>query len=795
MTPKRLDRYRDGLSKIVRLVVGGQPAAQRAVEARPPTANQMLLTDRPISDPGSDELDLLPFLIRLMQPLVEVEGEESLVLGLYGPWGHGKTSALNLLERLFKKEGTTRAIVVRFNPWLYDDTQSLLLSFFGTLQAEIGGAALLDSKQKETLSRALEGLAAFATPLVAFLPHLAGQAITGSLKGASKLLRRGERDFREKKADVARVLTSLSKREHPLRVVVLIDDLDRAGQPEIRAMLKVVKLVADLPNVSYVLSMDDRRVRDVLTQDATESYGAEFLDKIVQVSVHLPPISPEKLRTLVIKAINEELALVGASIDPDEISTDTVTREFDYQWHVGRRVRTLRDRARFINTLRFVIRTGETKLDVSPRDLVLLSFLQTFYPDVYEAVRRNRDFLTIDEDFASRLAFHSSDKERVRNQREALFRAIARGRATGESVKPDDGSSEDLESRPYYQEVTPRVLGALFPNALSGERLTDEEVRTHRLQNRIDIAERFDRYFRLAPPSDEVSDEEVDTKVVILLAAVQSASDKEVADTMRALFAPNGTSGSVTRRDSFFEKFEDRLGRFQIGGLEELGRALVIADDVIGSTRVASLINRVGQLLQSTEFIDVEIPERTDNPATKLIEYEILNLTDATVAIDVANDYARRSVGVIRFDDKDGKTIARAGLLRARSFFQEHPDIFAELGPDANRLVWRWWNLLSLLGEPSDEVKAYTTNVLVMRPDSLSEILSLAAGWTDKPTIRDTSTVEILQSLNKTTDGATVQALVIERSQSPTGAYPYLIAEIANRIRKAGKDSRGAVPG
>lgn len=420
----------------------------------------MLLTDEPISDSQLDELDVTKFVRRLIRPLIEVQSTTSIVVGLYGAWGQGKSSALNLLEKLFDEEGQTRAVVIRFNPWLYDDAQSLLLSFFGTLQSKIGGGPFLKPKAKATLKKGIQGMAAFAAPATAFLPKIAGDAVAGGLKGLEKLLEAGEVDFQEKKADVSKVLLSLAERSNPLRVVVLIDDLDRAGDAEIRAMLKLVKLIADLPNISYVLSMDDRRVREVLGQRASDNYGAEFLDKIIQVPVHLPPIPSAKLKALVLKGINNELGELGVSLLPD---TDDLENGFtgpvDYNATIAKRVRTLRDRARLLNTLKFALRTGDRKLEVDSADLVLLCFLQTFYPDVYEAVRRNKSFLTGEDMSVVDFMLRDRDKDKKAAKRRLQLRSIAGASLT---------NLEDAVSPPSEADIPLRVLGRLFPHAETG---------------------------------------------------------------------------------------------------------------------------------------------------------------------------------------------------------------------------------------------------------------------------------------------------------------------------------------
>jgi predicted KAP-like P-loop ATPase len=55
-------------------------------------------TDVPIHTSDEDEFDRAPFARRIAQTIVGRRDPSSLVLGIYGPWGEGKTSVLNLIR-------------------------------------------------------------------------------------------------------------------------------------------------------------------------------------------------------------------------------------------------------------------------------------------------------------------------------------------------------------------------------------------------------------------------------------------------------------------------------------------------------------------------------------------------------------------------------------------------------------------------------------------------------------------------------------------------------------------------
>jgi hypothetical protein len=88
------------------------------------------------------------------------------------------------------------------------------------------------------------------------------------------------------------------------RVVVLIDDLDRADPELISQLLLSLRELLDLPRFTFVLAFDDEIVGAMLTgKNPAWPNGSDFLDKILDFRFNLPSVSDDQKNNLLLKAI------------------------------------------------------------------------------------------------------------------------------------------------------------------------------------------------------------------------------------------------------------------------------------------------------------------------------------------------------------------------------------------------------------------------------------------------------------------------------------------------------------
>ncbi len=329
--------------------------------------NEKYSSDSPVLTANEDMFSRSIFAARIANVISERRDPSSITIGLYGPWGDGKTSVLNFIEEAIKNNSSV--IIVKFNPWLFGNVESLLLGFFDILADSLDTKLVTQGEKfKDILKKAAPGVAS-----VAGMTGL-GQAVGAFLHGPSIL---------ELKNRIEKKLEESQK-----RILIIIDDVDRLEKSEIQALFKLVKLVAGFKFTSYILAFD----KDIVASSLSESYsnsngksGEYFLEKIIQVPLNLPAVPSKDLRQFCFQGINE--ALHTSEVELSEQQVQEFVRYFTLAFDES--LTTPRKAKLYGNILMFSLPI--LKGEVNPVDLMLLEGLRTFTPELYDAIRKNKN--------------------------------------------------------------------------------------------------------------------------------------------------------------------------------------------------------------------------------------------------------------------------------------------------------------------------------------------------------------------------------------------------------------------
>lgn len=335
--------------------------------------------DLPIEKPEQDLFGIDPFVRSLARSLRNMKTPQGVVIALNGPWGSGKSSAMNLMRHHLKPaidEGELE--LVTFNPWWFRGEEALVLAFFRELYAAT--KPTLSEKAKKVLpklgARLLKAGGVVGTAADALGAGGVSTIASSTMEWLGGLIEDGE-SVEKLHSDLAKGLAEQKK-----RFVVLIDDIDRLAPDEALAMFRLVKSVGRLPNVIYLLAFD-RLLAERVVADRFPSEGAHYLEKIVQASFELPMPREMDLR-------QHLLINVGQIVGDVE---DSLIVHFMNLFHeiVAPEIHTPRDAIRFVNALSITWPAVAGEVDAG--DFVALEAYRLFRPAIYQAIRDNPDLV------------------------------------------------------------------------------------------------------------------------------------------------------------------------------------------------------------------------------------------------------------------------------------------------------------------------------------------------------------------------------------------------------------------
>lgn len=342
-------------------------------------SNNMDFNDKPIKNHQEDLLRRSPFSKRLAKGLLEMESTEGCCIGLYGPWGSGKTSVINMvLEELqiLTKEMKHPPIVMSFNPWKFSSSEQLLEQFFIMLSDKFCESG---REELNAIAQEIKKYAKMVAPFgdVGKLISVFGEVFAKVMQSASGV---DENPNIEKKRD--EIVQALSKQD--AKIIIVIDDIDRLTDAEIRLIIQLVSSVANFPNTTYLLSFDKSVVTQALKN--VQGYdGEKYLEKIVQVPISIPEPSRDALTAILTKQLDE---IMGAYCHMmfDEDAWIRLLYGFIYK-----HITNVRDIVRLTNSLK--IKCSMVGNDVNFVDMIAITLIETKLPTLYQWIRENKNLL------------------------------------------------------------------------------------------------------------------------------------------------------------------------------------------------------------------------------------------------------------------------------------------------------------------------------------------------------------------------------------------------------------------
>jgi hypothetical protein len=218
-------------------------------------------------------------------------------IGVFGEWGTGKTSLMRLVER--ELSGHENVATVWFNAWRYEQEEHPIVPLVGTIVRELEQRKPSSrvGRSFKPLARALKALAygVSVTPSVK-VPGLAGFEASLALKDVADQYEQLTKDALVDQSLYYGAFTELDavRLDDDIRIVILVDDLDRCFPDKAVKLLESIKLALAQPGFIFILAVAREVIEGYLHHRYASDYGIEdfdgtrYLDKIVQLPFHIP---------------------------------------------------------------------------------------------------------------------------------------------------------------------------------------------------------------------------------------------------------------------------------------------------------------------------------------------------------------------------------------------------------------------------------------------------------------------------------------------------------------------------
>lgn len=296
------------------------------------------------SDTESKE-DYLNFgeVSQIVTEILETEAMLPVSIGVFGNWGAGKSSLLNLIEQQIEPD---EWIIIKFDAWLYQGFDDARASLLEVIASHLMQAAEDDEtiwKKSKNLFARIDGLRLFGlmaegAALAAGIPTFGLISRTfetaqnsldgiqdeteskqvvetgkGIVESGKKLIKSKEKQTPPQQIDEFRreygeILQALGK-----KLVIVIDNLDRCLPANAIQTLEAIRLFLFLNRTAFIIAADEEMIRHSVAEhykDLSYRHQIDYLDKLIQIPVRVPKAGVLEIRAYLymLYAIHQKLS-------------------------------------------------------------------------------------------------------------------------------------------------------------------------------------------------------------------------------------------------------------------------------------------------------------------------------------------------------------------------------------------------------------------------------------------------------------------------------------------------------
>ncbi len=277
------------------------------------------------------ELDFLDYdcLVNVLKDIINNEELLPASIGVYGDWGSGKSSLMQMCKRQLEIEDKKIKCLV-FNGWLFESYDDAKTAILGTILDEISKNTTLTEKAEKLLKGLYNsvdkfklltkaGKASLDFVLTGGIGTLANITVESIMKKISPKIPEididnikesvndelNNKELRDDIREFQKNFSELLDESKISKLVVFVDELDRCTPDTILNTLEAIKLFLFNGNVAFVIGADERHISYAVKSKFKNiegiqiDIGKEYLEKLIQYPIRIPRLNEEEVETYI----------------------------------------------------------------------------------------------------------------------------------------------------------------------------------------------------------------------------------------------------------------------------------------------------------------------------------------------------------------------------------------------------------------------------------------------------------------------------------------------------------------
>lgn len=263
----------------------------------------------------------------LTKALIDIVKNDSLSpssIGVYGDWGSGKSSLMQMsMDELSKEKNT---LCIKFNGWLFEGYEDAKTALLGTILDKISKEKSPTGKAKEILKRLYKntdklklasmgikyGVDFLVTGGIGTLADITLKSVISKAKTKASEIKEDDinevlneefksKEIRRNIKEFQNDFSELLKETKIVKLVVFIDELDRCNPNTILDTLEAIRLFLFTEHTSFIIGADERHVTYAVKKKYSEiegnqiDIGKEYLEKMIQYPIRIPQLGNKEV--------------------------------------------------------------------------------------------------------------------------------------------------------------------------------------------------------------------------------------------------------------------------------------------------------------------------------------------------------------------------------------------------------------------------------------------------------------------------------------------------------------------